>query len=138
MSEDTEQSYTSKQWDDNRRERLPSLLRRYAALYRKPYGEGWAQDSDQALVMEEAADEMERLRERAERAERERDDARQQAQVHAQEARTQRATVTEMLQAATGGTGEPGDWHGAKPVIDELKRLRARAERKESEHGQQQ
>ena len=55
-----------------------------------------------------------------------------EAQTHAQEARTQRATVHECYQTATGGTGEPGDWHGAEPVRKMAERLaaaEARAER---------
>lgn len=41
---------------------------------------------------------------------------RQEAQIHAQEMRSQRATVREIYQALTGSTGEPGDWNGAEPV----------------------
>lgn len=55
--------------DEKRNTRLPGLLRSYAVLYRKPYGEKWAQDSDQAPVMEESAAEIERLRERLRDAE---------------------------------------------------------------------
>lgn len=40
----------------------------------------------------------------------------QEAQIHAQEARTQRATVHEIYQIISGGKGEPGDWNGAEPV----------------------
>ena len=39
-----------------------------------------------------------------------------EAKCHAQEARTQARIVKECYQAVTGGTGEPGDWHGAEPV----------------------
>jgi hypothetical protein len=63
---------------------------------------------------------------------RERDMAIQEAQVHAQEARTQRATVHETYQLCTGATGEPGDWHGAEPVrrvIQERDQYQADAER---------
>ena len=52
-----------------------------------------------------------------------------EAQIQAQEARSQRATVREIYQAVTGRTGEPGDWNGAKPVmalIEERDALRAR------------
>ena len=41
----------------------------------------------------------------------------QEAQIQAQEARSQRATVREIYQAVTGRTGEPGDWHGSQPVL---------------------
>ena len=40
-----------------------------------------------------------------------------EAQIQAQEARSQRATVREIYQAVTGRTGEPGDWHGSQPVL---------------------
>lgn len=46
----------------------------------------------------------------------ERDALKLEAQIHAQEARTQRSTVHEIYQAITGATGEPGDWNGAEPV----------------------
>ena len=49
---------------------------------------------------------------------------RQEVQIHAQEARSQKATVHEIYQIVTGGTGEPGDWHGAEPVREYVKRLR--------------
>lgn len=39
-----------------------------------------------------------------------------EAQAHAQEARTANATIAEIYQAVSGGTGEPGNWHGAEPV----------------------
>ncbi|UUZ68049.1 hypothetical protein LP416_27680 [Polaromonas sp. P2-4] len=40
----------------------------------------------------------------------------QEAQAHAQEARTANATIAEIYQCVTGATGEPGNWHGAEPV----------------------
>ncbi|MDR5867979.1 hypothetical protein [Halomonas koreensis] len=65
--------------------------------------------------------------------------ARQEARTHAQEARTQRATVHEIYQVASGSTGEPGDWHGAEPVRelvaerDSLQRLAdGRAEQRDA------
>lgn len=48
---------------------------------------------------------------------------RQQAEQWAQEARTQRSTVLQSYQAATGATGEPGDWHGAEPIRERLSSL---------------
>jgi hypothetical protein len=40
-----------------------------------------------------------------------------------------REVITAYLKAApTGAKGEPGNWNGAKPVVDELARLRARVE----------
>lgn len=40
----------------------------------------------------------------------------QEAQIHAMEARTANATIAEIYQAVSGGKGEPGNWHGAVPV----------------------
>lgn len=39
-----------------------------------------------------------------------------EAQIHAMEARTAKATIAEIYQLCTGGTGEPGNWNGAEPV----------------------
>jgi len=55
------------------------------------------------------------------------DTLRQEAQIHAQEARTQRATVLEIYQLVSDGKGEPGDWNGAEPVRKLLRLLRAKA-----------
>ena len=40
----------------------------------------------------------------------------QEAKIHAQEARSQTATVHEIYQLCTGASGEPGDWNGTEPV----------------------
>lgn len=48
----------------------------------------------------------------------------QQAEIWAQEARAQKATVHEIYQFITGATGEPGDWNGAKPVVEYVEQLR--------------
>lgn len=37
----------------------------------------------------------------------------QEAQIHAMEARTANATIAEIYQVVSGGKGEPGNWHGA-------------------------
>jgi hypothetical protein len=60
------------------------------------------------------------LRAENERLTRERDALKQQAKQWAMEAKAQKTTVHECYRAVTGGTGEPGDWHGAQPVIDAL------------------
>lgn len=52
------------------------------------------------------------------------DRLRLEAQIHAQEARTQRATVHEIYQVVTVCKGEPGDWNGARPVREAFERLR--------------
>lgn len=49
---------------------------------------------------------------------------RQEAQIHAQEARTANATIAEIYQLVTGATGEPGNWNGARPVRELLDRYR--------------
>lgn len=41
---------------------------------------------------------------------------RQEAVIHAQEARTANATIAEIYKLCTGATGEPGNWNGANPV----------------------
>ncbi len=41
---------------------------------------------------------------------------RQEAQIHAQEARTANSTIGEIYALVTGRTGEPGNWNGAEPV----------------------
>lgn len=48
----------------------------------------------------------------------------QEAQIHAQEARTANATIAEIYQCVTGATGEPGNWNGAAPVRELVERLR--------------
>ena len=53
------------------------------------------------------------------------DAVRMQAQRWAQEARTQQDTVCRIYEIVTGKTGEPGDWHGERPVADEIARLNA-------------
>lgn len=71
---------------------------------------GWMQLVNDMLTRAEAAEaERDRLAEQNAALLRE-------AQVWAGEARAQRATVHESYQAATGATGEPGDWNGAEPV----------------------
>lgn len=66
-------------------------------------------------------------RQRIRDLEAERDHLEHQARIHAQEARTQTATVHEIYRLCTGGEGEPGSWNGAEPVrriISELAILR--------------
>ena len=53
----------------------------------------------------------------------------QQAEIHALEASTQRATVREIYQLVSDGKGEPGDWNGARPVRDFIERERTDKER---------
>ncbi|RYF31379.1 MAG: hypothetical protein EOO23_02760 [Comamonadaceae bacterium] len=49
----------------------------------------------------------------------------QEAQIHAQEARTANATIAAIYQLVTGATGEPGNWNGAEPVRAAIASLRA-------------
>lgn len=50
----------------------------------------------------------------------------QEARIHAQEARTANATIAEIYQIVTGKTGEPGNWNGAEPVRKCIEELRSR------------
>jgi outer membrane murein-binding lipoprotein Lpp len=55
-----------------------------------------------------------------------------EAQTHAQEARTANATIAEIYQLCTGGTGEPGSWNGAEPVrklVAQVAELKGEVER---------
>ena len=70
---------------------------------------------------------IESLRTQLAEAEELNDTLRQEAQIHAQEARTANGTIYEIYQAITGATGEPGNWNGAKPVIEKLAQLQERA-----------
>lgn len=49
---------------------------------------------------------------------------RQEAQIQAMEARGANASLAECYRAATGGKGEPSNWHGAKPVVELIARQR--------------
>lgn len=49
----------------------------------------------------------------------------QEAQTHAQEARTANSTIAEIYRIVSGGTGEPGNWNGAEPVRKCIEDLRA-------------
>lgn len=51
-----------------------------------------------------------------------------EAQMHSGEARAHKSTVHECYQAASGATGEPGNWHGATPVRDRIATLEAQLE----------
>jgi len=50
---------------------------------------------------------------------------RNEAQIHAQEARSANATIAEIYRIVTEGTGEPGRWNGAEPVRKCIEELRA-------------
>lgn len=82
------------------------------------YKNGWPEGCDLIRRQMEAIEELRGLCETL----------RSEAQIHAQEAATQRSTVQECYRAVTQGGGEPGDWSGAKPVVAELARLRKAAE----------
>ena len=59
----------------------------------------------------------------------ERDALKQQAQIHAMEAKTANSTIYDIYQVVSGGTGEPGNWNGARPVREAFDALKADAER---------
>lgn len=48
-----------------------------------------------------------------------------EAQIHAMEAKTANATINEVNQFISGATGEPANWHGAQPVKDFVNALKA-------------
>lgn len=52
----------------------------------------------------------------------------QEAQIHAQEARTANATIAEIYKLVTGATGEPGRWNGAEPVREYMRAAVEKAE----------
>jgi septation ring formation regulator EzrA len=52
-----------------------------------------------------------------------------EATIHAQEARTANATIAEIYQVVSGGTGEQGNWYGAQPVREAVEKLKAELER---------
>lgn len=75
-----------------------------------------------ASLVEQQAREIAELKGLAERLKKE-------AQIHAQEARTANSTIAEIYRCVSGGTGEPGNWNGAKPVRELLDDQRARLSR---------
>lgn len=75
-----------------------------------------------ASLVERQAREIAELKGLAERL-------KQEAQIHTQEARTANSTIAEIYRRVSGGTGEPGNWNGAKPVRELLDDQRARLSR---------
>jgi hypothetical protein len=57
----------------------------------------------------------------------------QEAQIHAGEARAANASLYECYQAVSGATGEKGNWHGSRPVVEELTRLRAQVAERDAD-----
>ena len=53
------------------------------------------------------------------------DHLKQEAQMHAMEARTANGTIAEIYQCVSGATGEPGNWNGAEPVRKRIAELEA-------------
>ena len=48
-----------------------------------------------------------------------------EAQIHAMEAKSANATINEINQFISGATGEPANWHGAQPVKKFVNNLKA-------------
>lgn len=88
----------------------------------------WRKDFVQAIKYErpEADIAAALAAERAEGAARS-ETLKQEAKIHAQEARTANSTVNEIYQLVTGATGEPGNWSGAEPVRKRLAQIEADA-----------
>jgi hypothetical protein len=76
-------------------------------------------DADRRVLIKEQRAEIERLKDLIEHLKIE-------AQGHAQEARAANSTIAEIYQCVIGSTGEPGNWHGAQPVRDEIDLLNRR------------
>jgi len=67
--------------------------------------------------------------ERAERAEALAERLKQEAVIHAQEARTANSTIAEIYRVVSEGKGEPGSWNGAEPVRQKFDALKAENEK---------
>lgn len=65
------------------------------------------------------------LLDRLQKAEARAEALRAEAEQWAQEARTHKSSLHEAYQAVTGATGEPGNWNGARPIIEAFTSLRA-------------
>ena len=76
-------------------------------------------------VIQELCNEIGELKQALSKKDRLIESLKQEAQAHAQEARTANHTIAEIYQVVSGETGEPGNWHGAEPV----KQLMAQAVR---------
>ena len=69
-------------------------------------------------------DERVSLKAEIERLTNERDALKMQAKIWAGEDAGHKATLHEIYKAVTRSTGEPGDWNGSRPVVEELARMR--------------
>lgn len=72
---------------------------------------GLIREAAAALALSDITAERDRLRRLV-------DKLKLEAQGHAMEARGANATIGEIYQVVTKSAGEPGNWHGAKPVRD--------------------
>jgi hypothetical protein len=81
------------------------------------------------LRLREAAARIQSDAERLKAVEGQRDALRLQAECWAMEAKGHKASLHEAYQAITGATGEPGNWNGAKPIIEAFRA----SERREQE-----
>lgn len=61
------------------------------------------------------------------------DRLKQEAQIHAMEARSANSTVNEIYQIISGSKGEPGNWRGAKPVREYVEAAKGEILRLETE-----
>jgi hypothetical protein len=90
---------------------------------------GGARDHDPVAITASAyraiLDELLDRRAEVERLTRENANLLLQAQGHASEARTANSTIYEIYQVLSGGTGEPGNWHGAEPAREYVARVEA-------------
>lgn len=79
------------------------------------------------IMLKGCSAEIQSLQSTLQQVEGERNNLLQEAQIQAQEMRTQRGVVREIYQLCTGSTGEPGDWNGAKPVRELIAQVTALA-----------
>jgi hypothetical protein len=93
---------------------------------------GWVSYGDFLAYASEAAARLTAMRAELEAAKALADRLKLEAQIHAGEARAANATINEAYQAASGGTGERGNWHGAEPIKAALSEARAQTERSEA------
>lgn len=63
----------------------------------------------------------------------ERDNLRMQAESWAMEARAHKSSLHEAYQHITGATGEPGNWNGARPIVEAFDAANIRAEAAEQQ-----
>jgi hypothetical protein len=83
---------------------------------------------DRALIYANLSARAEAAESKVSDLERERESLRRQAEQWAMEARAHKSSLHEAYQAVTGATGEPGNWNGARPIIEAFAGLERKLE----------